>query len=152
MKFLARLPAIVAALWWGSLSTLGFFVVPMLFVHLQPAALAGNLAAKLFTGQTWISVACGMLLLVVSRPRFEDGDADDAVPRSRLDPTSLALVIAGLLLALLVEFAVTPHIVARDNLKLWHGVGSGMYLAQWLCAGAVFWRSLGRLLGPATRA
>ena len=37
---------------------------------------------------------------------------------------ALAFVLAGMLLALLAEFAVAPRIVARENLKLWHGVGS----------------------------
>ena len=45
-----------------------------------------------------------------------------------------------MLLALLVEFAVAPRIVTRTNLKLWHSVGSVMYLVQWLCAAIVFWR------------
>ena len=40
----------------------------------------------------------------------------------------------------LVELAVAPRIVARENLALWHRVGSGMYLLQWLCAAATFWR------------
>ena len=44
-----------------------------------------------------------------------------------------------MLLALLVEFAVAPRIVAREYLKLWHAVGSGMYVLQWLCAGVVLW-------------
>jgi len=48
------------------------------------------------------------------------------------------LCLAGALLALLVEFGVSPHIVARDNLRLWHGVGTAMYFAQWLCALAAF--------------
>ena len=46
-----------------------------------------------------------------------------------------------MLLALLLEFAVAPRIVARDNLRLWHGVGSAMYALQWLCAGLVLWRT-----------
>jgi hypothetical protein len=49
-----------------------------------------------------------------------------------------------MLLALLVEFAVAPHIVARDNLALWHRVGSAMYFAQWACALAVFGTLAGR--------
>jgi hypothetical protein len=48
------------------------------------------------------------------------------------------LTLAGALLALLVEFGVSPHIVARDNLALWHGLGSAMYFAQWVCALLVF--------------
>jgi hypothetical protein len=39
-----------------------------------------------------------------------------------------------------VEFAVAPRIVARENLKLWHNLGSGMLLLQWVCAGATLWQ------------
>ena len=48
------------------------------------------------------------------------------------------LALAGALLTLLVEFGVSPHIVARENLKFWHGIGSAMYFAQWLCAVLAF--------------
>jgi hypothetical protein len=41
---------------------------------------------------------------------------------------------------LLQQYAVAPRILARDNLKLWHAVGSGMYLVQWICAGVLLWR------------
>ena len=51
------------------------------------------------------------------------------------------LCAAGALLALLAQFAVAPRILARDNLKLWHSVGSGMYVLQWVCAGAVLWKT-----------
>ena len=33
---------------------------------------------------------------------------------------------------------VAPRILARENLALWHGVGSAMYLGQWLCALMLF--------------
>jgi len=130
---LERLPLWLAALWWGSLSTIGFLVVPLLFVHLPTPALAGAMAAKLFTAQTWVSVLCGLLLLLVSRGNQASGQ--------RIIPTAVIVFIAGgMLLALLAEFAVAPRIVARENLALWHRVGSGMYLLQWLCAGATFWK------------
>jgi len=35
---------------------------------------------------------------------------------------------------------VCPRIVARENLRLWHSVGTGLYALQWLCAAAVLWR------------
>ena len=133
-----RFCTLVAALWWGSLTAVGFFVVPMLFKFLQPTALAGQTAAKLFSGQTWTGVVCAMLLLVVSRGRgraTEDSTAPVALGW-------IGLVLAGMLLALLSEFAVSPRIVARESLRLWHAVGSVFYLLQWACAGLAFWRLL----------
>lgn len=85
-------------------------------------------------------------MLFASRTQGKDGTQQ---------PTPSALVsarqpiLAGLLLALLVEFVVAPRIVARDNLALWHRLGSTFYVLQWLCAGWTFWR-LSRL-APAAR-
>lgn len=130
-----QLPLWATALWWGSLTTIGFLVVPLLFVNL-PGTMAGTLAARFFTAQTWVSVTCTLLLLLASGP--QDGeDGGHSLRAIRL------LVVGGLLLALLAEFAVAPRIVARENLALWHRVGSGMYLLQWICAAITFWR-LGR--------
>ena len=128
-----RMPVWVAALWWASLTTLGFWVVPLLFVHLPTPAIAGGMAAKLFSAQTWVSVVCGLFLLMhasVKRPSAHDGCAQ----------TAMIFIVSGMLLALLVEFAVAPRIVLRENLRLWHTVGSVMYLLQWLCAAATFWK------------
>lgn len=132
-RLVARLPGIVAALWWGSLSAIGFLVVPLLFRHLATPAMAGGMAAKLFTAQTWVSIACALLLLMVSRSA--------RVPEvaSRVH-AALPYILTGLLLALLGEFGVAPRIVARENLALWHAAGSGMYLGQWICAAVVLWR------------
>ena len=122
-----RLAVLSAALWWGSLSAIGFMAVPLLFVHLPTPALAGQTAAKLFTAQSWLGVGCGVILLMASRPRGE-------TPRLDWAGGALPFVLAGMLLALLVEFAVGPRIVARENLRLWHSVGSAMYALQWVCA------------------
>jgi len=133
MEWKARVPVLAAALWWGSLTTIGFIVVPLLFVHLPAAALAGQTAAKLFTAQTWVSVICGLLLLMSSRAIGEP---------VRMDwrQGALALVVAGLLCALLLEFAIAPRVVARENLKLWHNLGGGLYALQWVCAMVVLWK------------
>lgn len=130
-----RLQVFLAALWWGTLTTLGFFVVPLLFAWLPTPAIAGGLAARLFSVQTWISVACGLLLILAISRSNRDQEHMDVAHSAHL------LIVGGMLLALLVEFAVAPRIVARVDLKLWHGLGSAMYLAQWLCAGAILWRS-----------
>ncbi|WP_332775296.1 DUF4149 domain-containing protein [Polaromonas sp.] len=132
-----RLSILLAALWWGSLTGLGFVVVPMLFMHLGSPAAAGAMAAKLFTAQTWLSTACAMLLLLV----FNKKDDPALAPYAR---AAIVFVVAGLLLALLVEFGVAPRIVSAradgGHLRLWHGLGSAMYLGQWLCAGFTLWR------------
>ncbi len=129
-----RLPTFVAALWWGSLTTLGFLVVPMLFANLPTPADAGRMAAKLFSAQTWVSMGCFMLLLMAARPR--DGHVPEAWARG-----AMPYIVGGGLLALLLEFAVAPHIVTRENLRMWHTVGSAMYLLQWGCAAAVLWKT-----------
>ncbi len=124
---------LVAALWWGSLTTIGFLVVPMLFAQLGNPSVAGNFAGRLFSAQTWVALACGLALLTYFRSKIHD----------RVDaPLRIAIgwVVAALLLALLQEYAVAPRILARDNLPLWHSLGSAMYLGQWLCAGVLLWR------------
>ena len=131
-------PLWIAAVWWGSLTTLGFFVVPMLFAHLPTPAMAGAMAARLFTVQTAISVISGMVLLMLFRSNKPLAHVDIA-------QSATLFVVCGVLLALLVEFGVAPHIIARDNLALWHKVGTGMYVVQWVCAGVVFGKLVKRV-------
>ena len=136
MFFKLRLRILLAGLWWGSLTGLGFVVVPMLFANLATPALAGAMAAKLFTAQTWLSIACTMLLLL----SFTNKDATTINPWSE---PAIKIIVAGLLFVVLVEFGVSPRIVTARaegaDLKLWHGLGSAMYFAQWLCASTSLW-------------
>ncbi|GAB2826816.1 hypothetical protein GCM10027276_32120 [Comamonas piscis] len=129
-----RLPVFAAALWWGSLSAIGFLAVPMLFAHLPQASMAGFMAAKLFAAQTWVSIACGLALLVVAK----DKASNTIQPWAR---AALGFVLAGMLMALVVQYGVSPKIVQRENLKFWHGLGTLLYALQWLCAAVVLWRT-----------
>lgn len=132
-----RVQLYAAAGWWGSLTTIGFVVVPLLFKHLETPAVAGQMAARLFTAQSWMAVVCCVLLLLAS-PRREQ----DAVE------TPSVWVLGGLLLALLIELAVKPHIMARDNLMLWHNLGTLLYALQWGCAARVLWQCLPSDISP----
>ncbi len=134
-----QLPVWLAAAWAMSLTVLGFMVVPMLFVHLPTPAMAGQMAAKLFSAQTWISVACGAMLLMAFRSNRL------LVPVESARAATL-FVVGGVFLALLVELAVAPRIVARENLALWHRLGSAMYVVQWLCALVVFKKMITALM------
>jgi hypothetical protein len=115
----------LAAFWWGSLTTIGFLVVPMLFAKLGNPSVAGNFAGQLFDGAELGSHGLRLLLLIHQPARRLDGRADDGA--SSVRPVAL-------LLALLQQYAVAPRIVARDNLPLWHAVGQRHVLVQWLCA------------------
>ncbi|MCW5255705.1 DUF4149 domain-containing protein [Verminephrobacter aporrectodeae] len=135
-----RLPALAAALWWGSLSTLGLLVAPLLFAKLPTPALAGGMAAELFAAQTWVTLACGLVLLFACRPKHAA-----PYPWAR---DAMVCILGGMLLALLSQFGVAPRIVARQDLRWWHGVGTVMYAVQWCCALAVLWRILGQAPAP----
>ena len=145
---LARLPVIVAALWWGGISALSFLAVPTLFATLGSPAVAGPVAAKLFSLQCWAGLLLGLaLLLLLRRERSQmDGAAPSPEQVVRLQRTlaTMGVVILGMMLALLQEFGVAQRIVTArasgGDLKLWHAVGSAMVLGQWLCSGAVLWR------------
>ncbi len=136
-----RLPALVAALWWGSLTTIGFLVVPMLFAHLPSPMVAGNMAAKLFAAQTWVAVACCLVLLLISRPK-------QAIAQYPWAQAAMVFILGGMLLALLTQFGVAPRILARQDLRLWHSVGTVMYVLQWCCALAVLWQTLRQVQKP----
>jgi hypothetical protein len=127
MAWRQRFAVLAAALWWGSLTAIGGLAVPLLFAHLPTPALAGQTAARLFEAQTWVSLGCGVVLLLVSRGRDESARLDWA-------GGALAFVLGGVLLALVNQYGVSPRIVARQNLAFWHSAGSGMYALQWACA------------------
>ena len=132
-----RFGLMLAALWWGSLTALGFVIVPMLFTNLPSAAAAGQLAAKLFTAQAWLSIACAMFLLLV----YNQKESEKQDIRAQ---EAIKFIVTGLLLAVLVEFGLSPRIAGAraegGNLKVLHGLGSAMYFGQWLCAGFTLWR------------
>ena len=122
----------------------------MLFQHLPTRALAGNMAARLFEVQTWVSVSCGLVLLLILRPKRGGNHLNDKISTKNginkplagvfIAYDAILFIAFGVLLSLLVAFGVSPRIVARENLMLWHAVGSLMYLAQWVCAGVVLWK------------
>jgi hypothetical protein len=136
MHWKARLTLFAAALWWGSLSVIGFVAVPLLFRNAPSVAVAGLLASKLFQAQAWLSLVCGIVVLMGARD--EEGTATMGWARG-----AVGFVLVAMLCALLQEFAVAPRILARQNLAFWHGLGTGLYAAQWICAAVLLWKVSG---------
>lgn len=149
-----RLALALAALWWGGITALSFVAVPTLFASLGSPAVAGPVAARLFSLQCWAGLVIGLALLLVlrrTRSAAQFPRAGGAVSPEQLVGLQRALgtmgfVLAAMLMALMQEFGVAQKIVTAratgGNLQLWHGVGSVMVLGQWLSAGAIFWRLL----------
>lgn len=144
---LHRLSILVAALWWGGITALSFLAVPLLFTSLGSPAVAGPVAARIFSLQCWAGLVQGLVLLILLRRWRGEGVA--MAPEAL---TVMGLVLFAMLLALMQEFAVAQNIVTAratgGNLRLWHGVGTAMVLGQWLCAGAVLWRLSGARPAP----
>jgi len=110
---MGRLKLFLGAFWWGSLSAVGFMVVPLLFANMDAPADAGRIAAVLFTAQTWVCVVCGLGLIVAAKRQMQD---DTLFSRESIKAQPSGWVIAGMLCALLLEFLVSPHILARQDL------------------------------------
>ena len=140
LGFQVRLPLFIAALWWGGLVVTGLVVVPMLFANLSTPAVAGAMAARLFSMLTLLTLVCGLALLALKpekKPLAPGGWACGAT----------FLIVIAVLAALTSEFGVAPRIVARVNLAFWHGLGSALFVLQAGCATCILWR----LGGPAPR-
>ncbi len=103
------------ALWWGALTSIGFIVVPLLFKHLESPQVAGHMAATLFNALGYIAWGCGALLLA-----------------TRPSKKASWLIGLALLASALIHFVVSPYIVAKDDLRLWHTVGTALLVAEWL--------------------
>jgi len=144
----ARLPVLVAALWWGGISALSFVAVPTLFASLGNPALAGPVAAQLFSLQCWAGLLLGLILLLFLRRErglvAEQVASPEQAAGLQTILTSMGWVLLAMLLALLQEFGVAQRIVTArasgGDLRLWHTLGSAMVLGQWLCAGVLLWR------------
>jgi hypothetical protein len=134
---MGRIQLFLAALWWGSLTTICFLVVPLLFANLASAAQAGAMAAVLFSAQTWICVFCGVSLIIAARRKSQE---DSLFSRANVRVSPSGWIVAGMLSALLLEFAVAPRILSRVDLQLWHSIGSALLLVQWICATGFLWR------------
>lgn len=135
------LRAIVSAAWCGSTWTIGYVVAPVLFMTL-PREGAGELAARFFRLQAYISLAAGLVLLVML-----------SIEGKFVKSASFKLVVAMLMCTAIGYFALQPWIAqarvdlasavptaeAQRAFALSHGAAAAFYLVQsllglWLIA------------------
>ncbi len=134
-----RLRLLIATLWVGSLWTVGYLVAPALFATLPDRVLAGTIAGSLFRIEAWLTIACGVALILL----FSYRTYDDAAP---LRKTLLKLTLAMLVCTLVGYFGIQPFMAslreasvatggvmsdsARTQFGILHGVASGIFLIQ----------------------
>ncbi len=132
----SHLRTLLVTLWAGSLWTVGYLVAPVLFASLPDRSMAGSIAGMLFRAQAWLSLACGLLLLLLLW-------LDKSWSSKR---TSFMLVIAMLACVSIGYFALQPFMAEiraaaannggimdeamRSRFGMLHGVASVIYLLQ----------------------
>lgn len=137
---LYRLRVLLVTLWAGSQWTVGYLVAPVLFASLPDRSMAGSIAGMLFRAQAWLSLACGILLLLLVW-------LDKSLNPKR---THFILMIAMLACVLIGYFALQPFMAEiraaaathgglmdetmRSRFGMLHGVASVIYLLQSLLA------------------
>ena len=133
---LQRFTVMLAALWWGGVTALAFVAVPLLFAQLGSPAVAGPVAASLFAVVSKLSAGAGLGVTWFLMKKVP-------LPLSRLALSALVLVILAVVAAVVQDTWVAHQIVTArttgGNLKLWHGLGSGLVLLQWLAATCALW-------------
>jgi hypothetical protein len=121
---------VLLVLWAGSLWSVGLWVTPILFSAQSDRHLAGVLAGRIFSIETYVGVAVAVLaLLLPGRTKFVWGYV-------------AAALLAG------NEWALRPVMVAaRANgsaagltFGAWHGVSAVLYLAACLALLVVVWK------------
>ncbi len=135
-RLVPALRVLLATVWAGSLWTIGYLVAPTLFATLADRTLAGSIAGSLFRTEAWVSVACGLALLVLllRDRRFENRRS------------CLVLVLLMLVCVSVGYFALQPFMAElrglaaanggvmdeamRSRFGMLHGVASVIYLVQ----------------------
>ncbi|HXA46959.1 MAG TPA: DUF4149 domain-containing protein [Burkholderiaceae bacterium] len=136
--WIARARVLIATLWVGSLWAIGYLAAPTLFATLFDRVLAGTIAGSLFRSESWLSVVCAILLLILHSLQHES-PAPDQRKELRLIAAMLACTLIGYFalqpfMASLRETAATTGGVMTSDAKLQfgilHGTSMGIYLIE----------------------
>lgn len=131
------LAALLPVLWVGGMWVIGYLAVPILFQSLpQDRMLAGHIAGKLFTAQSWVGITCALYLL--THAVLREGRAAWRSTHVRLVLAMLALVMAGefILQPILADLKTQAqpldvmHSAYAGAFKTWHAVSGIVFLIQ----------------------
>jgi hypothetical protein len=131
-----RARLLVAALWAGSLWTIGYVVAPTLFLSLHDNVLAGTIVGYLLRTETYLAVACALVLRLL-------------VAMSDIEPARkraiTMLIVAMVVCAVVIFFGLQPAMAKLKeaagaaglagtpqgrNFGILHGVSQLVYLVE----------------------
>ena len=133
---LQHLDAVLLTLWVGSLWSIGYLAVPILFQAQPDKQLAGMLAGEMFRVQSLAGIVCGLYLL--GRRGLRAGKV------AMRQPFFLTIALM-LTLTLLITFGIQPLMAQlkaqalplevmqsalANKFALWHGISSILYLLE----------------------
>ena len=131
--FVSKARLLLITLWAGSLWTIGYVAAPTLFATLHDNVLAGTAAGNLLRSEAWLSMAVGVLLLVLI-----GASRDITAGRRKL----LFAVVGAMLACVLVNYFGLWPVMAeaklagdRSKFGMLHGISMVFYLIQSLLAG-----------------
>lgn len=135
-----RLTFLAVSIWAGSLWSIGYLAAPVLFSTLPDKMLAGLLAGKMFTLVSYIGMGCATFLFICLFRNYG---------RHAVKHTSLWIILAMLLLAMIGEFGIQPmmsmlkvqalpsdvmHSPMAERFRLLHSLAEILYAMQSLLA------------------
>lgn len=137
MKNLSQhLATILITAWVGSLWSVGYLAVPVLFYAQPDRQLAGLLAGQMFTLVAYVGMVCGIYLVIYHISLYG---------RAALRLAVFWVVVGMLLITLAIHYGIQPvmadlklqvlpldvmHSAFADRFKMLHGVSSILYLIQ----------------------
>lgn len=135
-KYFEGFALLLAAAWVGGMWAVGYVVAPVLFSSLADKALAGALAAKLFSAMAYVGFFCAFYLLAYIKSR---------TGKQVLQQRVFWVVVFMLIITLLGHFGMQPLLAEykalampqyvmespyADRFRFWHGVSSIAFLLQ----------------------
>jgi hypothetical protein len=121
---------VVLALWAGSLWSVGLWVTPILFSAQSDRHLAGVLAGRIFSIETYVGIAVAVLaLLLPGRTKFVCGYLAAAL--LAVNEWALRPVMAA---------ARTQGTAAGLTFGAWHGVSAVIYVAACVALLVAVWK------------
>ena len=134
-----KIETLLSTLWVGMLWAIGYLAVPVLFYTLDDRILAGMLAGKMFTLVSYIGLACGALLLMLT---LKAAPSIWSMRRRWLIVMMLGLVITGefVLQPMMAELKVGGLVAGSEQAASFarlHGIASILYLINSLAGAAL---------------